>query len=73
MITDRRPPWREDFGLEWSTNRIAKLTVGSAKNTWILYATDRNDRLLHYSRDVGVGVSLVQILAELQADPTAIF
>ena len=47
--------------------------MDAAANTWILYATDRNDRLLNYSRDIGVGVSLVEILAELQADPTAIF
>lgn len=73
VITERRPPWREDFGPEWSSRRIAKLTVDPAVNTWILYATDRNDRLLNYSRDIGVGVSLVEILAELQADPTAIF
>ena len=73
VITERRPPWRENLGLEWSSNRIAKLTVDPVTNTWILYATDRNDRLLNYSRDIGVGVSLVEILAELKADPTAIF
>lgn len=73
MITERRPPWWEDLGLEWSRNRIAKLTVDPAANTRILYAADRHDRLLNYSCDFGVGVSLVEILAELQADPTAVF
>ncbi len=73
VITERRPPWREDFGPEWSSNRIAKLTVDSVANTWILFATDRNDRLLNYSRGIGMGTSLVEILAELDADPTSIF
>ncbi|MES2092582.1 MAG: DUF3024 domain-containing protein [Actinomycetota bacterium] len=72
-IIEGRPPWREDFGPERSSNRIAKLTVDPVANTWILFATDRNDRLLNYSRDIGVGTSLVEILAELDADPTSIF
>ena len=73
VIAERRPPWREDFGPEWSSIRIAKLTVDPVANSWVLFASDRNDRLLNYSRDIGVGTSLVEILAELDVDPTSIF
>jgi len=71
-IIERRPPWRPDFGPEWSSQKIAQLRYDGAPRTWSLYWRDSNDRWHPYSglkpsRNIG------PLLSEIDADPTGIF
>lgn len=36
-IVERRAPWREDFGPEWTSVPIARLRYTAATKTWTLY------------------------------------
>lgn len=71
-ILECRPPWRGDFGPEWTRFPIARLRYTKARNEWSLYWRDRNLRFHEYdlirpSRHVDL------LLAEIDRDPTAIF
>lgn len=72
-IVDRRPPFHPSHGAEWSETRIAKLTWDPPRNSWELFAIDRNNRLLPYSQQFEIGRLLIDVLAEIDGDPTAIF
>ena len=41
-IVERRAPWREDYGPEWTSFPIARLRYTATTKTWILYWRDRN-------------------------------
>src|SRR4051812_20887348 len=41
-ILERRAPWRDDYGPQWSSLPIARLRYTATTNTWILYWRDRN-------------------------------
>ena len=71
-IHERRPPWREDIGPEWTSMRICSMEWDPATRLWTLYARDRNDRRLEYPY-VGPAPSVKPLLAELDNDPTGIF
>ena len=43
-IVERRAPWREDFGPEWTAFPIARLRYTAADKSWTLYWRDRNLR-----------------------------
>jgi hypothetical protein len=43
-IVDRRPPWPEDLGPEWSSLPVARVRYTAATKTWTLYWPDRNSR-----------------------------
>ena len=47
-IVERRAPWREDFGPEWTTFPIARLRYTAADKSWTLYWRDRNLRFHLY-------------------------
>jgi Protein of unknown function (DUF3024) len=71
-IVERRAPWRENDGSEWTTLPIARLRYTAADKTWRLFWRDRNLRfhgydLLKPSRNVD------DLLAEIDRDPTGIF
>ena len=71
-IIERRAPWREDFGPEWTSFPIARLRYTAVGKSWTLYWRDRNLRfqindLLSPSRRVE------DLLAEIDRDPTCIF
>lgn len=36
-IVERRPPWREDYGPEWSRLPVARLRYVASKRLWTLY------------------------------------
>jgi hypothetical protein len=40
-IVERRAPWREDFGPDWTTFPIARLRYTDADKSWTLYWRDR--------------------------------
>src|SRR4029450_3265040 len=41
-IVERRAPWREDFGPEWTSFPIARLRYTLTDNSWTLYSRHRN-------------------------------
>src|SRR3954464_7129642 len=47
-IVERRAPWHEDIGTEWTSFPIARLRYTAADKTWTLYWRDRNLRFHPY-------------------------
>lgn len=71
-IVERRAPWREDLGPEWTNFPVARLRYTAASKSWTLYWRDRNLRfhlydLLEPSHPVD------DLLNEIARDPTCIF
>jgi hypothetical protein len=71
-IVECRPPWRADLGPEWSRFPIAQLRYDPTTTEWTLYWRDRNLRWHRYDRIAPVS-HVDPLLAEIDADPTAIF
>lgn len=71
-IVERRAPWREDYGPEWTSRSVARLRYTATSGAWTLYWSDRNGRWRRYdliepTPDVRV------LLDEVDRDPTGIF
>ena len=71
-ITERRAPWRDDYGPDWTRMPIARLHYTKSSKTWSLYWRDRNLRFHHYDQ-VAPSVTVDDLLAEIDRDPTGIF
>ncbi len=71
-IVERRPPWREDFGPEWTAGLVAGLRYTHKTATWSLFWRDRNQKWHGYTR-LGPSARVNVLLDEIEADPTAIF
>jgi hypothetical protein len=71
-IVERRCPWREDHGREWTRLPIARLRYIKANKTWTLYWRDRNLRFHTYDR-IEPSTRITDLLAEIDRDPTNIF
>jgi len=71
-ILERRAPWREDFGPEWTSFPIARLRYTATTKTWTLYWRDRNLNFHRYDL-LDPSPRIEDLLAELDRDPTAIF
>ncbi len=71
-IIERRAPWREDFGPEWSSLPIARLRYTAANQAWTLYWRDRNLRF-HADDLLAPSHRVEDLLAEIDRDPTGIF
>jgi len=73
-LVERRAPWREDYGPEWSSVPIARLRYTAANKSWTLYWRDRNLRF-HVYDVVTPSQSVEDLLAEINRDPnpTGIF
>ena len=71
-ILERRAPWREDYGPEWTSFPIARLRYTATTKTWILYWRDRNLKFHRYDL-LDPSPRIEELLAELDRDPTAIF
>ena len=71
-IVERRAPWREDLGPEWSRSPIARLRYVQRTGVWTLHWRDRNARWHRYDR-VGPSARIDVLLDELDRDPTRIF
>lgn len=67
-----RPPWREDFGPDWTSSRICTFGWDPATRLWTLSARDRNDRRLDYPY-IEPAPTIEPLLHELDKDPTGIF
>lgn len=71
-IVQRRAPWREDYGPQWSSVPIARLRYTAASKSWTLYWRDRNLRFHLYDL-VTPSPRVEDLLAEIDRDSTGIF
>jgi Protein of unknown function (DUF3024) len=71
-IVECRPPWRADFGPEWTRRPVARMRYTKSARVRSLYWRDRNQRFHEYEF-VAPSASVEDLLAELDRDPTAIF
>ena len=71
-IVERRPPWREDLGPEWTSVTVAQLRFDEDSGRWSLHWRDSSERWHLYDR-VGPSPSVDPLLAEIDADPTGVF
>lgn len=71
-IVERRAPWREEAGQDWTSFPIARLRYAKAEQAWTLYWRDRNLRFHVYDR-LPPSQHIDDLLIEIDRDPTAIF
>lgn len=71
-IVERRAPWREQAGPEWTTLPVARLRYGKTAKTWTLYWRDRNLRF-HLYKPLAPASHVEVLLTEVDRDPTCIF
>ena len=71
-IVERRPPWREGYGPEWTTLGIARFRYANTTGHWTLYWLDRNLRWHVYDL-VEPATQIGPLLDEVDRDPTGIF
>lgn len=71
-IVGCRAPWRADIGPEWTRLPIARLRYSPTHAAWTLFWRDRSLHWHRYDR-TGPAVNVDPLLAEIDADATAIF
>jgi hypothetical protein len=71
-IIERRAPWREDYGPQWSSFPITRLRYTATTKSWTLYWRDRHLRFHRYDA-IQVSPHVEHLLAEIDRDPTGIF
>ncbi len=71
-IVELRPPWREDFGPEWTSLAIARFRWSKSAGVWTLYWRDQDERWHRYE-PIGSTSSIGPLLDEVDRDPTGIF
>jgi hypothetical protein len=67
-----RPPWRPEYGPDWTRQPVARLRYTKSRAEWSLYWTDRNSKFYLYDR-IEPTPTVEHLLAEIEADPTCIF
>ncbi|MFA5890254.1 MAG: DUF3024 domain-containing protein [Actinomycetota bacterium] len=72
MIYENRPPWREDFGPEWSKREIARFLYDPDTMTWTLYWANRHGRWLKVP-DAPPADDVEPLLRIVQEDRTGAF
>lgn len=71
-IVERRAPWSDDAGPDWTTSPIVRLRYTTTTRAWSLYWRDRNLRFHEYDRFAPTS-DIDAVLAEITRDPAAIF
>ncbi|MCP4961976.1 MAG: DUF3024 domain-containing protein [Actinomycetia bacterium] len=78
-VTDRavtvlecRPPWREDFGPEWTRFPVCRFRYTKSRRQWTLYWRDRNSKF-HAFDMVESTPHIDQLIDEVDRDRTGIF
>ncbi|MGZ4219425.1 MAG: DUF3024 domain-containing protein [Solirubrobacteraceae bacterium] len=71
-LVERRPPWRPDFGPDWTTGPVARLRCVHKHRHWTLLWRDRDQRWHHYDL-VEPTADVTVLLDEIEQDPTGIF
>jgi hypothetical protein len=67
-----RPPWREDFGPEWSRTGFARLTFTRVGDEWFLECIDGKGGFRPYAY-ADPTQDVTDLLAAIVDDPTGIF
>lgn len=71
-IVERRAPWREGIGPEWTSHGVARLRYTAESGVWTLYWKDRNARWHRYDL-IDPTPDIRVLLDEVDRDPTCIF
>lgn len=71
-IVERRAPWRNDTGADWTSFPIARLRYAKTTKTWTPYWRDSNLRFHRYDR-LPPSPHVDDLLTEIERDPTCIF
>lgn len=71
-ILECRPPWRPEYGPEWTRFPIARLRYTKTRKEWAIYWRDRNLEFHLYDL-VEPTPSVEALLDEIDRDPTCIF
>lgn len=66
-------PYFLDASAAWTRSRVAKITRDPETGEWELFARDRNDQLLGYTKEFGIGRELTSTLAAIDVDRVGIF
>jgi len=71
-IVERRAPWREDFGPEWTSRGMVRFRYVAKNGLWTLYWRDRNQRWHRYDL-IEPSADILVLLDAVDRDPTCIF
>jgi hypothetical protein len=71
-IVECRPPWREDYGPEWTRSPIARLRYVRSSRLWTLYYRRHTGRWERYPL-LTPSPRIDELLGELDRDPICIF
>jgi hypothetical protein len=71
-IVERRAPWNQQVGSDWSRQPIAELRYDGASRTWALYWRRHTGRWHRYE-DFPAASGVDPLLAEIDADPDGVF
>jgi len=71
-ILECRPPWRSDYGPEWTRFPVARLRYTKTRGEWSLYWRDRNLKFHEYDL-VSPTRHVDDLIVEIDRDPTSIF
>jgi hypothetical protein len=71
-LSECRPPWREDFGPEWSRTPFARLTFTRVGDEWLLECIDGKGGFRPYAHAEPTR-AIGGLLAAIDDDPTGIF
>lgn len=71
-VVERRPPWSDDLGPEWTAFPIARLRYTAARGEWTLYWRDRHLRFHSYPA-LAPSPRVEDLLTVIDRDPTGIF
>ena len=71
-IVERRAPWRDDYGPDWTSLPIAKLRSPATTNTWILYRPDRHLKFHRYDM-IEPTPHIQDLLTEIDHNRSGIF
>ncbi|HLE38210.1 MAG TPA: DUF3024 domain-containing protein [Acidimicrobiia bacterium] len=71
-ISECRPPWRPEYGPDWTRRGVARLRYTATRGEWSLYSPDSRSRFHEYGATAPTGM-VGRLLVEIDRDPTAIF
>ncbi len=71
-IVERRAPWRDDAGADWTSLPVARLRYAKTAKTWTLYWRDRNLKFHRYDQ-LPPSAHIDDLLAEIDRDPSGAF
>lgn len=71
-IVEARPPWGSGAGPEWTSNEVALLRYLKSRGVWRPYWPG-SDEHWHAYPDLPFAETVVELLDEIDRDPTALF